>query len=104
MDECKPLCGGGSGGGAAAGGRGTAHKEAARAFTYVLAADSGAGPALRARAYAGVARCALLAAPPDVHGRGLHSLSSQLNLSACYGIGGTRRGCVARVESVFGGV
>jgi hypothetical protein len=27
-----------------------------------------AGPALKARAYAGVARCALLASPPDVEG------------------------------------
>jgi hypothetical protein len=37
-------------------------------------------------------------------GRGLHSLTSQLNLSALYGIGGARRGCEARVEGVLGGV
>jgi hypothetical protein len=37
-------------------------------------------------------------------GRGLHSFTSQLNLSAVYGIGGARRGCVARVEGVLGGV
>ena len=35
--------------------------------------------------------------------RGLHSSVSQLNLSASYGIGGARRGCVARVQGVFGG-
>jgi hypothetical protein len=37
-------------------------------------------------------------------GRGLHSLTSQLNLSALYGIGGARRGCVARVRGVLEGV
>jgi len=31
-------------------------------------------------------------------GRGLHSFTSQLNLSAFYGIGGACRGCVARVK------
>ena len=36
-----------------------------------------------------------------VDGRGLHSFTSQLNLSACYGIGGARRGCVAHVKGVF---
>jgi len=43
-----------------------------------------------------------------VVGRGLHSSTSQLNLSAFYGIGGgiggARRGCVARVKGVLGGV
>jgi hypothetical protein len=34
-------------------------------------------------------------------GRGLHSFASQLNLSAVYGIGGARRGCVAPVKGVF---
>jgi hypothetical protein len=34
-------------------------------------------------------------------GRGLHSLNSQLNLSAFYGIGGARRGCVARIKGMF---
>ena len=34
-------------------------------------------------------------------GRGLHSLYSQLNLSAFYGIGGARRGCVGRVKGVI---
>jgi hypothetical protein len=37
-------------------------------------------------------------------GRGLHSSTSQLNLSAFYGRGGARRGCVARVRGVLGGV
>jgi hypothetical protein len=37
-------------------------------------------------------------------GRGLHSFTSQLDLSACYGTRGARRGCVARVKGVFGGV
>jgi len=33
-----------------------------------------------------------------------HSFTSQLNLSALKGIGDARRGCVARVEGVLGGV
>jgi hypothetical protein len=37
-------------------------------------------------------------------GRGFHSLTSQLNLSAFNGIGGAHRGCVARVRGVLGGV
>jgi hypothetical protein len=37
-------------------------------------------------------------------GRGLHSSTFQLNLSALYGIGGTRRGCVARVKGGVGGI
>ena len=37
-------------------------------------------------------------------GRGLHSFTSQLNMSAVYGIGGARRGCVAHVKGVLGGV
>ena len=39
-----------------------------------------------------------------VTGRGLHSFTSKLNLSAFYGIGGARRGCVAHVKGVLGGV
>jgi hypothetical protein len=35
-------------------------------------------------------------------GRGFHSLTSQLNLRALFGIGGARRGCVARVKEVLG--
>ena len=42
------------------------------------------GPARRLRAHLG--------------GRGLNSFTSQLNLSDVYGIGGARRGCVARVK------
>ena len=34
-------------------------------------------------------------------GRGLHSFTSRLNLSAVYGIGGARRDCVARAKGVF---
>jgi hypothetical protein len=37
-------------------------------------------------------------------GRGLHSSTLQLNLSALNEIGGARRGCVARVNGVVGGV
>ena len=40
----------------------------------------------------------------DLAGRGLHSFTSQLNLSAFYGIGGSRKDCVARVKGVLGGV
>ena len=34
-------------------------------------------------------------------GRGLQSFTFQLNLSALCGIGGARRGCVARAKGVF---
>jgi len=38
-------------------------------------------------------------------GRGLHSSTFQLNLSALNGTGGARRGCVARVyKGVLGGI
>jgi len=37
-------------------------------------------------------------------GRGLHSSTFQLNWSALYGIGGARKGSVARVKGVLGGV
>jgi hypothetical protein len=37
-------------------------------------------------------------------GRGLHSSTFQLNLSATHGIGGARGGSVARGEMVLGGV
>jgi hypothetical protein len=37
----------------------------------------------------------------DNRGRGLHSFTSQLNVSALYGIGGAREGCVIRVKGVF---
>ena len=37
-------------------------------------------------------------------GKGLHSSTFQLNVSSLYGIGGARRGCVARVMGVLGGV
>jgi len=38
---------------------------------------------------------------PGDGGRGLHSSTFQLNLSALYGTGGARKGCVARVKGVF---
>ena len=38
-----------------------------------------------------------------VTGRALHSSTFQLNVSALYGIGGARRGCVARVKGIFRG-
>ena len=41
--------------------------------------------------------------PDEVTGRGLHSSTFQLNFSVVYGIGGSRRGCVARVKRVLGG-
>jgi len=40
---------------------------------------------------------------PHARGRGLHSLASELNLSAVYGVEGARRGCVARVKGVLEG-
>jgi hypothetical protein len=39
-----------------------------------------------------------------LHDRGLHSSTFQLNLSPFYGIGGARRGCVARVKGLSGGI
>jgi hypothetical protein len=39
-----------------------------------------------------------------VAGRGLHSFRLQLKLSALYGIGDARRGCIALVKGVSGGV
>ena len=46
--------------------------------------------------------------PAQVHvlvaGRGLHSLTSQLNLSAFCGTWGAFRGCVGGVEEVSGGI
>jgi len=39
-----------------------------------------------------------------LRGRGLHSVTSQLNLSAFCGTGGARRGYVARVKGVLEGV
>ena len=39
-----------------------------------------------------------------VGGRGSPSFTSQLNLSPFCGIGGARRGCVARVKGLVGGV
>ena len=50
------------------------------------------------------AKFAALCAPTSLHSRGLHSFTSQLNLSAFCGIGGARRDCVARVKGVSGGV
>jgi len=37
-----------------------------------------------------------------VRGRGLHSSTSPLKFSAVYGMGGARRGRVARVKGVLG--
>jgi len=37
-------------------------------------------------------------------GRGFHSLTSQLNFSALYGVGGARRGCAAHFKGALGGV
>ena len=39
-----------------------------------------------------------------VYTSGSHSSTFQLNLSALYGRGGARRGCVARVHGAFAGV
>ena len=47
-------------------------------------------------------RC-LLDPCQGAHTRGLHSSTFQLNLSALYGVGGARRGGVARANGVIGG-
>ena len=44
---------------------------------------------------------ALTACRGNADGRGLHWSTFQLNLSALYGIGGARRGGVARVKGMF---
>ena len=69
MEECKSLVGGVRGVAAAAGVAGAPPR------------GGGAG-----------------APHPLGAGRGLHSFTFQLNLSALYEIGGARRGCVARVK------
>jgi len=61
-------------------------------------------PALFARGANGRGCPPLFLAPMEGLGRGLHTSTFQLNLSAVHGIGGARRGCVARVKGVSGGV
>jgi hypothetical protein len=39
-----------------------------------------------------------------VSGRGLHSSTCRLNVSAVCGIGGTLRGCLGGVEEISGGI
>jgi len=48
----------------------------------------------------GLRRWTPLGGPPS--GRGLHSTTFRLNLSALHGIGGERRSCVAHVKGVSG--
>jgi len=48
-----------------------------------------------------IADCGLEATLQGDPGRGLHSLTCQLNLSAFHGIGGARRGCVTHVKGVL---
>jgi hypothetical protein len=60
-----------------------------------------AADAVRLAAGRGGVRLASRGAELRVGGRGLHSSTFQLNLSALNGIGGARRGCVARVKGVF---
>ena len=40
----------------------------------------------------------------SIYGRGLHSSTSQLNVSAFYGIGGAFRGCLVGVEEELWGI
>jgi hypothetical protein len=47
-------------------------------------------------------KAALFQRYSSISGRGLHSSTFQLNLSASHGIGGARSGCVARVKGVSG--
>ena len=77
------------------------------AFLGSLGLAAAQDSAAAAAAPRGTAAPAILRAAPRsvaVRGRGVHSFTSQLNLSALYGIGGARRGCVARVKGVLGGV
>jgi len=71
--------------------------------TYtVVAPDEGAARAMvDALCLEQTVELPLALVPP---GRGLHSSTSELNLSALCGMGGARRGCVARVQGVLGGV
>ena len=63
-------------------------------------ANALASPRSTAAASAPCAAASLLA--PST--RGVHSYTFQLNLSTLYEIGGARRGYVARVKGVLGGV
>jgi len=98
VDECKPL---GGGGGGAAGGGARAHaraeegqRRARQLGLHQRDQESPQGPGACQRRHAN-------------SGQGLtalHSSTFQLNLSALYGIGGARRGCVARINEMLGGV
>jgi hypothetical protein len=81
--------------------------EAAVRTLTVLAStgDLAARQALASCAAAALMACVKADGASDgVVGRGLHSFTSQLNLSSFYMIGVARRGCVARVKGVLRGV
>jgi len=61
-------------------------------------------PATSSRSLTAATRTTTTTAAAAAAGRGLHSFTSQLNLSPFHGIGGARRGCVAHVKRVLGGV
>ena len=74
-----------------------------KTFAYDESDLCSGGAAAAAGAAAVTLFGALLMFPPTrwALGRGLHSFTSQRNLSAFYGIGGARTDCVARVKGVF---
>jgi hypothetical protein len=92
----------------------TAPYDVARSIWQALAGEQGqCGGRLTRRRGAGQRRLRLRIIPGHrvgqqrrrrLVGKGLHSFTSQLNLSAFHGIGGARRDCVARVNGVLRGV
>jgi hypothetical protein len=62
------------------------------------------GLAPPARAVIDLQTCALGAGADAAGGRGLHSSTFQLSLSAFCGIGGAFRGCLGGVQGVSGGI
>ena len=108
MDECKPLAvGGGSGGGPGARQGLTLTADGAGNLLLFGGERSGYlyGDVWRldpaSASWTFLAAVGAASPPP---GRGLHSFTSKLNLSTFYWIGGTRRGWVAHVKGVLGGV
>ena len=101
-DTASGGSGGGDGdGGDSSGGGGGGGGGGANEWRMIRPADN--GQAVYAVSAAGGAWLWAATTGGGGRGRGLYSFTSQLNLSAWYGIGGARRGCVALVKGVSGG-
>ena len=104
VNECKPLNRGDDKGPRAGDGGGGGRSS--RTFYTAAVAAAGGGSSGWGGGVGGMAGRVASRVPPvgAVGGRGIHSFTFKLNLSAWYGIGGARRGCVSRVKGVLGGV